>query len=274
MHLGLHPRLNREITFADEVVDSGASRLDRVPAHADVSKHIQILQRQQQNAKNGGGTLRIPGPKDFDNGEVAEELEDSNDNVLHRPQTRNTFSSVDSEIERGRRRASDDRTEELNGDDHPPKQAITFNEPEHHPNHREQKADEPPPMAESSTLGRIRSRLSRRRSLSRVSEFPSKASFAKTWSNLTSSNSMKITDPSPYLDFAATIGRNSQFIGLSEEQREVLGGIEYRSLKTLSKVLIGLLRWVPPSWDDDFPAVDSTRSRRTRLEKHNPCGRD
>lgn len=42
----------------------------------------------------------------------------------------------------------------------------------------------------------------------------------------------------PYLSYAPTVGRNSNFIGLSLEQREELGGIEYRSLKTLVYILL------------------------------------
>ncbi|OJJ52159.1 hypothetical protein ASPSYDRAFT_715686 [Aspergillus sydowii CBS 593.65] len=42
----------------------------------------------------------------------------------------------------------------------------------------------------------------------------------------------------PYLSWNATVGRNSNFIDLSEEQRDELGGIEYRALKTLAVVLI------------------------------------
>lgn len=44
----------------------------------------------------------------------------------------------------------------------------------------------------------------------------------------------------PYLSFQPTIGRNSQFVDLTEEQRDELGGIEYRTLKLLSKLLIGI----------------------------------
>jgi Trk-type K+ transport system membrane component len=47
------------------------------------------------------------------------------------------------------------------------------------------------------------------------------------------------SDPLPYLSYAATIGRNSTFVDLTEEQREELGGIEYRALKTLAWVLLG-----------------------------------
>lgn len=49
----------------------------------------------------------------------------------------------------------------------------------------------------------------------------------------------KEQDPAPYLSWEPTLGRNSAFLGLSEEQREELGGIEYRSLKTLAMVLLG-----------------------------------
>ena len=45
-------------------------------------------------------------------------------------------------------------------------------------------------------------------------------------------------DPIPYLSWQPTVGRNSTFIDLTEEQREELGGIEYRSLKTLAVILV------------------------------------
>jgi hypothetical protein len=43
----------------------------------------------------------------------------------------------------------------------------------------------------------------------------------------------------PWLSKEVTIGRNSNFHGLSAKDREELGGIEYRSLKILLKILIG-----------------------------------
>lgn len=43
----------------------------------------------------------------------------------------------------------------------------------------------------------------------------------------------------PFLSRQATIGRNSQFHNLTSEDREALGGIEYRSLKLLLKVVVG-----------------------------------
>lgn len=43
----------------------------------------------------------------------------------------------------------------------------------------------------------------------------------------------------PFLSRQATIGRNSQFRNLTSDDLEVLGGIEYRSLKLLLKIVIG-----------------------------------
>ncbi|EZF50917.1 hypothetical protein H103_05733 [Trichophyton rubrum CBS 288.86] len=43
----------------------------------------------------------------------------------------------------------------------------------------------------------------------------------------------------PYLSYTPTIGRNSQFLNLTEEQRIELGGIEYRSLKLLARIVGG-----------------------------------
>ncbi|KAJ5569176.1 low affinity potassium transporter [Penicillium hetheringtonii] len=45
-------------------------------------------------------------------------------------------------------------------------------------------------------------------------------------------------DRTPYLSWTPTIGRNSTFIDLSEAQRDELGGIEYRALKTLAVALV------------------------------------
>ncbi|KAK2743057.1 low affinity potassium transporter [Myotisia sp. PD_48] len=43
----------------------------------------------------------------------------------------------------------------------------------------------------------------------------------------------------PYLSYTPTIGRNSQFLNLTDAQREELGGIEYRSLRILGKIAGG-----------------------------------
>lgn len=52
----------------------------------------------------------------------------------------------------------------------------------------------------------------------------------------------------PFLSRQATIGRNSEFHNLTSHDRELLGGIEYRSLKLLLKIVTG---WSPPvlAWE-------------------------
>lgn len=42
-----------------------------------------------------------------------------------------------------------------------------------------------------------------------------------------------------YLSWQPTVGRNSTFVGLTPEQREELGGVEYMALKLLAKILVG-----------------------------------
>ena len=50
--------------------------------------------------------------------------------------------------------------------------------------------------------------------------------------------SRKTVEPMPYLSYTPTIGRNSAFVDLTDEQRDELGGIEYRSLKVLAYILV------------------------------------
>ncbi|KAK6339309.1 low affinity potassium transporter [Orbilia javanica] len=56
-----------------------------------------------------------------------------------------------------------------------------------------------------------------------------------------SRGSTKTAEPAPYLPRTLTIGRNSQFNygELTEEEKDELGGVEYRSLRTLGYILVG-----------------------------------
>lgn len=251
-YLGLNPRLNREITFADELSGSNNEREDhqsppgwrrRGSTSSQGDRHIRFLQQQRQTAKSEAGTLRIPGPRDFDRGELPQELHSDED--LHRPQSRDTIAP-----ETGRPRPShastdDDRTEEFNLDDHTTHRAITFDEPMHPDRHaRDGTGIDVQPDDHGffqSTLTKVKSGLSHRRNRSKsgVSLTNAKSSMAKTFGSLTTARSTdRYTDPMPYLSWQATIGRNSKFVGLNQAQREELGGIEYRALKTLAKVLV------------------------------------
>jgi hypothetical protein len=52
-----------------------------------------------------------------------------------------------------------------------------------------------------------------------------------------------------YISFAAVVGRNSRFEGLTEEQMEELGGVEYRALRVLLWIVIGVSTVFTPRID-------------------------
>lgn len=51
-------------------------------------------------------------------------------------------------------------------------------------------------------------------------------------------NSLRRTMSTNYLSWVPTVGRNSTFVHLSEPQKEELGGVEYRAVKLLIKILL------------------------------------
>ncbi|KAK3698068.1 low affinity potassium transporter [Vermiconidia calcicola] len=245
-HLGLNSRLRRDIMFADEVKQQdhaeGTPELDN-PEQADVSKHIAFIQKQQRNAREGSA-IRIPGPRGFERGEMPRSLDGADDSALHRPQTRNTLHPIQSE--RDREGLNTQGTDEMNLDDHPERGGIKWNEQEH-PGHfkAEETFDRTATFNSRFGLDRIRSgvgsvlRNRRSNTNDNLHMNHGKSSIGRTFTNLTTIRSREHgADPMPYLSWQATTGRNSQFLGLTEEQREELGGIEYRSLKLLAKILL------------------------------------
>ncbi|KAJ3537159.1 hypothetical protein NM208_g6428 [Fusarium decemcellulare] len=78
----------------------------------------------------------------------------------------------------------------------------------------------------------------------------------------------------PFLSRQATIGRNSQFHNLTSEDRELLGGIEYRSLKLLLKIVLAyffglhifgvicLVGWIQTANPKYKEYIDSTGQNR------------
>ncbi|KAK5704789.1 low affinity potassium transporter [Elasticomyces elasticus] len=252
-YLGLNPGLRREITFADELPtprDPNPPDIPTVSERRDLDKHIRFLEQQQRTAKDKEGTLRIPGPRDFDRGDLPAEVDDGEQ--LTRPMTRDTDTDKPpmGEMEHARRESIGSNKEELNADDHPPR-AITFNEPDHpvirgrvHGARALDSVDEADAQESGfrHTLSRVKSNITHRHNRSQSGNGPhlaSRHSLAKTFTSLTTARTRgSMEDPMPYLSWQATIGRNSAFLGLSEEQREELGGIEYRALKTLAKILV------------------------------------
>ncbi|KAH9842164.1 Cation transport protein [Teratosphaeria destructans] len=249
-YLGLPARLSRDIVWADEVPspnsgDLSSPRLERVPesqvapvqTKEEENRHIQFVEKQKRNAQNPSGALRIPGPRDFDRGEVPKAVDDEQE--LGRPQTRNSDAPPSPSLLRrklswGRPRSAD----MSNGDEHT-KRAIKINEPDHPGHHKtddEGTAEFEPDDGSlfQRALSLVKSGLHVPNRSLNISQ--GRRSIAKTLSSLATKD--KDTDPMPYLSWHATLGRNSAFIGLNEKQREELGGIEYRALKTLATILI------------------------------------
>ena len=209
------PTFRREVTFADEVegpeADDAAPKM--LPQHLSPEQHIAILENQR-NPKDKGA-LRIPGPRDFDRGSVPEPLDSDDDRQMdHQP-----TSPVE-------------RRGMLNGN--PMKRNVTIDEP-----HR------PRLGANSATFPKLSSRKSgtlENLKMSPADEVPLPSARTRartgTFSSLKGWASKENEPATPYLSWQPTIGRNSAFVDLTEEQREELGGIEYRSLKTLAVILV------------------------------------
>ncbi|KAL2220435.1 potassium uptake transporter [Thermoascus aurantiacus ATCC 26904] len=102
--------------------------------------------------------------------------------------------------------------------------------------------DEPGPHRKLPSVNKI---LSHASSIDRVTssafvlgERPGRDLRLRSSRSLSRTTSKKPSPSMPYLSYKPTIGRNSKFLDLTEEQREELGGIEYRSLKLLAKIVV------------------------------------
>ncbi|KAI1393418.1 potassium transport protein TRK1/TRK2 [Hypoxylon trugodes] len=225
-----------QIKFSDQVKRSDALESDEddevaLPQKRTDAEHIAILERQRNADKS---VLRIPGPRDADRGALPEELDDEGPEGPDPANRKRRESSVE-----GPRRPTSALHLASRPADRQP--TITIEEPV---KRRREEHDLPEEIAEdveaaAHTLGVFKFRKPRKEgeklhhtdtgaSTSRINP------LQKIKSVLTQG---KEEDPMPYLSWQPTLGRNSAFLGLSEEQREELGGIEYRSLKTLALVL-------------------------------------
>ncbi|OTB08575.1 hypothetical protein M426DRAFT_18673 [Hypoxylon sp. CI-4A] len=220
-----------QIKFSDQVKRSDALDSDDdealYPPKRTDAEHIAILERQRQNNK---GALRIPGPRDADRGAMPEEVDEEGEapDLLNRRRR-------ESSVEGPRRPPSPSR---IPTDRQP---TITIEEPVRPP--RREEHDLPEEIAEdveaaAHTIGILRFRRPRKEGETLHHSETVASSRINPLGRIKSVLTQgKEEDPMPYLSWQPTLGRNSAFIGLSEEQREELGGIEYRSLKTLALVL-------------------------------------
>jgi hypothetical protein len=190
------------IQFADHLptprdASDGADYQASPNTHIAFAKSDNLPQREK--------ALRIPGPREFENGDRAREVDDDDTYTLN--QTRTLDDDAADSTPRARSysfaKAASNVSSTLRMRKLPTVDRIL-------------------PHATSIVSNAFSmGTAGRRKSLSL---FPAKA---------TQSSEM------PYLSYQPTVGRNSQFLDLTEEQREELGGIEYRSLKLLGRMLIG-----------------------------------
>ncbi|KAK4141645.1 cation transport protein-domain-containing protein [Dichotomopilus funicola] len=270
-----------EIKFARTVTKSdglGEEAVKLPPARPD-HEHIAFLERQR---KGDDEVLRIPNPRDAERGIRPKRVEAGD--------AREAGDDEETEAVPPAAGAS-----ETNGHPVPQtfsenrQQAITIEEPDRN---KLQQSDSEDLIDDARAAAHAFSflKLKKPRWISQGDKTqpntedepgPGAASRTKTagrrpsFSTLrTAFSSRDQADATPYLSWEPTIGRNSAFPDLTEEQREELGGIEYRSLKTLALILtgyfwiysaigvIGLLPWIL-QMDQYGQVVDEAGMSRT-----------
>lgn len=222
------------ITFADEVlIGQGldSNGMLRRPLERSTDEHIAFVQRQRK-AADDGAVLRIPGPRDADAGEAPRPIDESDPTQQPGSRRGSTFSSVDHTFDAAETMQIGD--EQVEPD--PVGRKITIAEPTRSPAGERAHEDM---TAAKHTLSVLRFRKPRVIHGERLHEEKNHShGRSNTFQSIRSALSReKEDDPTPYLSWEPTLGRNSAFVNLTEEQREELGGIEYRSLKSLALVL-------------------------------------
>jgi potassium uptake Trk family protein len=197
-------------TSPNQTEDAEDSPADRIPQMSK-ERSIAFVEAQRNKEKR----LRIPGPRDFDLGHMPEAIKGEED--LDR-----TVSRVSHESHPKRER-SNSVPHALNGDDRPLRNHITIDVPDqqrtgHSVYDRVKTTDKDNSEPTSNMHLHSRSR-------------------SRTLTSFLTRNHDEDEDPMPYLSWNPTLGRNSNFVDLTEDQREELGGIEYRALKLLAVIL-------------------------------------
>ncbi|KAF1951633.1 hypothetical protein CC80DRAFT_424490 [Byssothecium circinans] len=205
--------LQRGITFADEV----ASPLERLPQR---NKDLSIAFVENQRNPKDAATFRIPGPRDYDLGFVPEKIDEGEELTGQASHDAN-----DLQVRRHRSGSLSMPPVEENSDDHTLKNHITIDVP-----------DRRGRPATGPSAYHLRRRGSDAESINPPNHLRQRTRSRTLASFL--SREKEEEDPMPYLSWTPTVGRNSAFVDLTEEQREELGGIEYRALKLLLIILV------------------------------------
>ncbi|KAF9872729.1 potassium ion transporter [Colletotrichum karsti] len=222
------PSQNR-ITFASNVFRSDGTEPEVKLPPPSSPAHLAILERQRNDHHEE--TLRIPNPRDAERGMKPKRVEDGDapepeddEAALHAHSAASGANGMGNEVGNGGRR-----------------QTIKIEEPERPKDQERARKDEI--AEEAEVIGRAMFPFSFRRHSKKASqsEAGSENPLTKVRSRVDTFRtalSRDKEDEMPYLSFTPTLGRNSAFPGLTQDQREELGGIEYRSLRTLAVILL------------------------------------
>lgn len=207
-------------TLAQQTHDRGLldSPSNRLPIK-DKDKSIALVEKQRNPKEKA--TLRIPGPRDFDRGQVPEAIGEGDEN-LHMAQTRSSYES-------------DHMRSRLNSG------SLVEDDPEYRQDFKNHITIDAPdkPRGRGQTTGpSVYNRGTRTNDADILSSESHLRSRSRTLTSFLSRTKEEETDPMPYLSWTPTLGRNSNFVDLTEDQREELGGIEYRALKLLAIILV------------------------------------
>ena len=207
------PRMTRRGETVPALVKSTEEE-SRLPLQLSAEQHIAFLENQR-NPKDKS-TLRIPSPREFDRGGKPEDMDAEDLHGLER-----IFSSHVQPVSSHEGSAPDFQDPRVGNH-------ITIDEPDIHR-----------PREKTNTFPRLGTRQSSGSHDRAIEPVPLSKTKSRsgTFTSFRSANT-QATEGMPYLSYEPTIGRNSLFVNLTEEQREELGGIEYRALKTLALVLI------------------------------------
>lgn len=191
----------------------------RLPQLLSPEQHIRFLENQRN--PDDATTLRIPSPREFERGSRPENIPDQVDGVLLRQIT----------SEPNLPSSSEKRSVELNPRPEGGATHITIDEPRFLRDRNDKSTTFPRLNTRQSTMPQNHDSVE--------PGIQARPTRSNTFRSLRRSNTARTMEPAPYLSWQPTIGRNSFFFDLTEEQREELGGIEYRALKTLALILVG-----------------------------------
>ncbi|KAJ5958055.1 uncharacterized protein N7479_005205 [Penicillium vulpinum] len=191
----------------------------KVPTHLNPEHHIAFLEKQRKDK----GALRIPSPREYDRGGAPEALEIDVDQEGEQAHQSSDHDDQDDQVSPGTHPEEIDQLGPLEGPH------ITINEP-----------DFSRSRPRGNTFPRLETRPTVRETkdgneTTTLAPAATRNTFRGFFRSLTQERDISTQ---PYLSWNATVARNSNFVDLTEEQRDELGGIEYRALKTLAVVLI------------------------------------